>query len=250
MTAAIAIAWVSTSQLLRVRRTWALLVLAIAPALVFAILQSRLTDARAYDLFHEGPMLLLFAFVTPVVTLMAAAAAFGDERSGHTLSFLTVRPLPRWQIAAAKAAAAWMAAFAVAGAGGAALALTLLVGQGDASSLGPLLLALALNVAVYVAIFVPLGLVMRRAVLAGLAFVLIWELSLSIAISGLATFSVTRIGLSAYAGLLDEARRVLEAEGALGVVTAGAGGAVAKAVVLAALGIAVTTQLLRRRDLA
>ncbi len=248
MTAALAIARVSTAQLLRVRRTWALLALVLLPTLIFTLGQSGRSDASAFENFHGAPLALLFAIITPVVTLISAAAALGEERAQHTLSFLTVRPVRRWQIAAAKAAAAWSAAYAVMAVGGVALSGALLLTRGNASTFGPLLLALALNVGGYVAVFVPLGLVMRRAVLAGLAFVFIWEAGLSLAISALATFSVTRIGLSAYAGLVEESFRELREP--LGVVVPGAGGAVAKAVVLLVLGIVVTAALLERRDLA
>ncbi len=248
MSPALAVARVSAAQLLVARRTWALLALALLPTLIFGIGQSNMIEPQAYDFFHEAPMALLFAIVTPVVTLIGAAAALGEERSQHTLSFLTLRPVPRWQLAAAKAAAAWGAAYAVMAVGGVALAGTLLITQGDGSAMLPLLLGLALNVAGYVAIFVPLGLVMQRAVLAGLAFVFVWEAGLSLAISALATFSVTRIGLSAYAGLVPESFENLREP--LGVVVPGAGGAIAKAAVLLVLGVLLTTELLRRRDLA
>ncbi len=248
MRAALTIARVSLGQLLLARRSWALLALALLPTLIFGIGQSNMGELAAYDFFHEAPLALLFAIVTPVVTLIGAAAALGDERTQHTLSFLTLRPLPRWQIAAAKAAAAWAAAYAVLAVAGLALAGTLLVTQGDGSAVAPLLLGLALNVAGYVAVFVPLGLVMRRAVLAGLGFVFVWEAGLSLAISALATFSVTRIGLSAYAGLVEESFDSLREP--LGAVVPGVGGAVAKAAVLLALGVLLTTELLRRRDLA
>ncbi len=248
MRPALTIARVSTVQLLAARRTWALLALALLPTLIFGIGQSNMGERQAYDFFHEAPLAVLFAIITPVVTLIGAAAALGDERSQHTLSFLALRPMPRWQLALAKAAAAWVAAYALLAAGGAALAGTLLVTQGDGSAIVPLLVGLALNVAGYVAVFVPLGLVMQRAVLAGLGFVFVWEAGLSLAISALATFSVTRIGLSAYAGLVPESFASLEEP--LGVVVPGAGGAIAKSVVLLALGVLLTAELLRRRDLA
>ncbi len=248
MTAATAIARVSTSQLLRVRRTWGMLALALLPTLIFGIGQSGMSERSALQFFHDAPLATLFAIVTPVISLVAAAAALGEERAQHTLSFLTVRPLARWQIALAKMAAAWAAAFAVAGTGALVLGITFWLTQGGAEPLLPLLVAIALNVAVYAALFVPLGLLLRRAVLAGLIFVFVWEAGLSLAIGALATYSVTRIGLSAYAGLVEGAPVLLD--DALGVVTPGAGGAAAKMLVLLLAGVYATSALLQRRNLA
>ncbi len=248
MRQAAAIARVSARQLLWVRRTWGLLALAGVPLLVMALGGAGKTEPAAFEFFHQGPLFALLVIVTPIVALLNAAAALGAERSQHTLSFLAVRPLRRWQIALAKFGAAWAAGFAVAGAGAVALVPTLVVYAGEAGTAFPLLLAVLLNVAVYAALFVPLGLLMRRAVLGGLIFVLVWEMFLSIVIGPLATFSVSRIGLSAYAGLVPESLAHLG--DALGAVTPGAGGAVAKTVVIALLGVAATAAVLRRRDLA
>ncbi len=130
----------------------------------------------------------------------------------------------------------------------AVLAALALMATGDASGvIGPLLLAVALNTAGYSAIFVPLGYVTDRAVLVGLGFLFIWESGLASAVAALTPFSVSRIGLSAYTALVEGAEALLEEP--LGSVAPGAGGALAKALVLAALGVIVTSYLLKRRDL-
>jgi len=100
------------------------------------------------------------------------------------------------------------------------------------------------------ALFVPLGLVLGRAALVGLGYLMIWELILGDVIEGIQASSIQRIVVSAWADLakltpdnLDTVNEVL------GRVEPGVGGAFAKAAALAIISITVTGFLLRRRDL-
>ncbi len=104
----------------------------------------------------------------------------------------------------------------------------------DWGTLGPLLLAVALTSLSYVSVFLVLGYLTQRAVLIGLVYAFIWESGMTTAVTSLATVSLMRIGLSAYAGLVPTSRVYLD--DLLGAVQPGAGGAVAKAVVIAAAG--------------
>ena len=114
-------------------------------------------------------------------------------------------------------------------------------------TLGPLLLAVALSSLAYVSVFLALGYFTARAVLIGLVYVFVWESGMTSAIPSLSSVSLMRIGLSAYTALVPLGRTTIE--DVLGVVQPGAGGALAKTVVMAVAGVATVALLLRHRDI-
>ena len=162
------------------------------------------------------------------------------------MSFIALRPLRRWVIIVAKVVAAWAATFSLVGAAGAVTVAAYAARTGDWGPLWPMLVMMAINSLLYAALFVPLGFLFKRAVLFGLGYVFIWDHAIA-AVPGLSPMSVFRVGMSAYVGMVPESANMLN-EG-LGNVTPGAGGAFAKAVVVALLGVAAMTYFFRRRDL-
>jgi len=99
----------------------------------------------------------------------------------------------------------------------------------------------------------PLGYLTERATLIGLAYVFVWENGIVGALEGLAGLSPWRLGLAATVAMApsDFELAVDEIHSfALGSLQPGAGGSVAKVLVLGAISIAVTGWILRRRDLA
>jgi len=248
MRAFAAITTATLRQLLGGRRTIGLLLMALLPAGVLLALLAGEPDLTAARSFHEAPLVILMLIVLPVTSLVFGAGALGDERREATLSFLLLRPLPRLALAGAKLLAAWVAAFAVVGTGAAALALTLGARTANWETLGPLLLAAALSTLAYTGVFLTLGYLTRQAVLLGLVYAFVWESGMTTAVPSLATLSLMRLGLSAYAGLLPASRRYMG--DLLGAVQPGAGGAIAKTVVVAVVAVVATTLLLRHRDIA
>jgi ABC-type transport system involved in multi-copper enzyme maturation permease subunit len=246
MSKATAIFRVGYGQLLGARRSWPLGALALLPAVVMYAGSSTMTDDRAFRFLHEGPFIVLLVAVAPIAALVLATSALGEERRQGTVSFLAIRPMPRWLIVAAKGAAAWAAIFTVVGAGGAATVAAYATRTGDWDPLLPMLLMLAINSLLYAALFVPLGFLFKRAVLFGLGYVFIWDNGIA-GVPGLSPMSVFRVGMSAYVGLLPESAGLLDEP--LGSVAPGAGGAAAKALVIAAIGVAALTTVFRRRDL-
>ena len=108
----------------------------------------------------------------PVVTLVFASASLGDPAEDGTLVYLWLRPVARWQIVAGT----YLATLTV------ALPLVLvslglsatLSGAGHGLVRGTLLSA-TLAVIAYGGIFTWLGLRVRRALVWGLAYILLWE---------------------------------------------------------------------------
>lgn len=118
----------------------------------------------------------LLVLVVGLVGLVLGVNAFGDERDEGTLGLLLATTLSRPRIVltkyAAAAAVTWVSCLpAVAG--------VLLLGTRsdltDGTVTWSLLLSSALAAAAYSAVFVLLSLVLRRAILVGLAYLVLWE---------------------------------------------------------------------------
>lgn len=108
----------------------------------------------------------------PVVTLVFASAALGDPAEDGSLVYLWLRPVARWRI--------------VGGALGAILTVTLplvvvpvtlmaITAGGDGGLIFGAAAASAVGVIAYASLFCYVGLRVRRALVWGLAYVLLWE---------------------------------------------------------------------------
>ena len=179
-----------------------------------------------------------------------STAALGEERKSHTLPFLLLKPVSRWVIAVGVVTAAALASFVILEAGVLASWVVAAAVTGDWSIGVSTTVAAAVQSVASAALFVPLGLVLGRAAMVGLGYLLIWELTLGSVIEGIQASSIYRIVVSAWADLAamtpDNIDTVNEV---LGRVEIGVGGAVAKAAVLTVISVAVTGLLLRHRDL-
>ena len=249
MTAALTLGRLTTKQLLPVRRFIGFGLLGVAPALIYLISSGSATGSAKLEVFIGITTGVYFAVAVPVITLILSTSALGDERRDQTLSFVMLRPIPRWIIASSKLGAATVASFYLTGLGALALGAAYGLRESDWSYLLPLLFGGFVATAAYAALFVPLGYLAERSTLIGLAFVFVWENGIAGAIEALASTSPWRLGFIGFAGLAPAA--VLdEVEGfVLGNLQPGAGGALVRLVVLVLLSVGATTYLLRYRDL-
>lgn len=246
MTRTLAIVGVTARHLLGGRRVLGLAAIGLVPAIIMWFTSQSATIATALQRYHEAPLTVVMAIVLPVVTITLAAGALGDERRGQTLSFLLVRPVSRPLIVTAKLVSAWLCSLLVVGASAVITTTVLGMQTGEWSAMVPTLVAVAVGTAAYTAVFLVAGHITSRAVLIGLVFVFVWESGIAFALAQFANASLYRIGLTAYVGLIPEARSDLAVP--LGSLAPGAGGAIAKALVLSALAVAASTWLLRRGD--
>ncbi len=114
--------------------------------------------------------------MVPIVSLVFASAALGEAHEDGTLVYLWLRPMDRSPIVAGAAVAAATAALPLAvipTALGGWLAADRVAGSGDLI-LGSLVAAV-LGTAAYSALFVLLGLLVRKPILWGIGYVLLWE---------------------------------------------------------------------------
>ena len=123
MTAFAAIVRVTLQQLTGRRKIFGFVLLSLIPAaLLYFAARAREVEGLDTDL---GGLVVspFFAVVLPVIALIMAGSALGDERRDNTLSFLVLRPISRLAIATAKTLAACTASLGFALVGTVALAV-------------------------------------------------------------------------------------------------------------------------------
>jgi ABC-2 type transport system permease protein len=184
------------------------LVLPAAGALLFA--------ALAHVILERAPVALaqvadggLFGVVLPVGCLVIGDAVLGSEVRSGTLHFTWLSPASFAAIVAGR----WLAGLAAA-----LVALVIPFGvaavvAGVPGAVGPLALAAAAGSAAYVAVFVLLGALTRRAVVWSLGFVLLGERLLGTALSGVAQWSPGWEARAVYARLGPSAADTLHRSG-------------------------------------
>lgn len=125
-------------------------------------------------------------FIVPIVSLVFASAALGDPREDGTLVYLWLRPMARSAVVAGAVASACAVALpftVIPCAVGGWLATGRVSGSG--SLVSGSVAAAALGTVAYSSLFVLVGLLFRKPILWGIAYVLIWEGTIA-GISGLA----------------------------------------------------------------
>lgn len=172
----------------------------------------------------------------PVVTLVFASAALGEPVEDGTLAYLWQRPVPRWQIVAG----AWLATLVAAG----PLVLVSLVAAALATGVGGDLVAgtlasASLALIAYSGIFCALGVLVRRPLVWGLVYILLWEGFVALAGAGAARLAVRSYTQSVLAELTGVNLRLADASPATAVLVP---------LLVGLVGLAVATRRLRTMD--
>jgi hypothetical protein len=139
----------------------------------------------------------LFGVVLPVACLVIGDAVLGAEVRSGTLHFTWLSPVGFPTIVAGR----WLAGFAVALAAVPVPFAVAALAAGVPSAAGPLALAGAVGAAAYVAAFLMIGALARRAVVWSLGAVVLGERLLGTALSGVAQWSPSWEARAVYARL-------------------------------------------------
>jgi len=209
------IARITLRQLVSRRRTLLLLLLGGVLVLVAGIFRLAGEEARALR-FTAGLLNGLgAATLMPLVALLFGTGAIGAEIEDGTAVFLLAKPINRRTVVLTKLAVA--SACAIALTCGPMLVAGLLGagGFGDGLVLG-FVGAAAIGSVVYVAVFLALSLITTRALVFGLAYVLIWEGLLAGLFAGTRTLSVRQITLAFADAFADVPEEVFDAPLAVG----------------------------------
>jgi ABC-2 type transport system permease protein len=191
----VVIAGITLRQLLSRRRTLLLLLLGGVMVLVAVVFRVAGEEARAIR-FTSGLLSNLgIGTLMPLVALLFGTGSMGAEIEDGTAVFLLAKPMSRRTIVLTKLAVA--AACSVVLTCGPMLLAGLIAagGLGDGLVVG-LMAGAAIGSVLYCAVFVALGLVTRRALVFGLAYVLIWEGLLASLFAGTQTFSIRQVTLA------------------------------------------------------
>jgi ABC-2 type transport system permease protein len=150
--------------------------------------------------------------MVPILSLVLASSSLGQLVEDQILVYLWLRPNPRWMLATA----AWLAAATVAvPVSVVPLTVAAAVGSGgDSSTMGAVAASMALGALAYTGLFTLLGLLVRRSLIWGLAYLFIWELFVARVGQGAARLSINTYPASVLAKMTDI--ELPQAERALG----------------------------------
>ena len=193
---------------------------------------------------------MLISGIMPIITMLLATAAFGNELEDRTLGYLVLKPISRWRIVIPKLSASIMVCAPVVVASGIGATLlgaggfgaTLLVLDGAAQATLAVGVALLVGVVTYAAMFTWLGLISGRALAFGLVYVFLWEGLLSSFLEGIRYLSVRGYTLAILHGLDDKTFGELDDR------VIGFPAGIAGAVVMTVVFVLLTVRRLRRMD--
>lgn len=200
--------WLTARQFLDGRSVRVVAVLAAVPLLLGLIE----IIASGSDLEMRGILAQSFNEVTiptllPLIALILASSAIGNEVSDRTLPYLILKPRSRFGFVLEKYLASVTVGSLIAIALGFVVwvILALVSSDFDGQLMVAIVVATTLAVAAYCAAFTMLSLLITRVLMAGLLYVLIWETLLARFIPGLRLLSIRHYVQSIYARILDDA---------------------------------------------
>ena len=191
---------VTTRGLLGRRRILLVGLLALAPVGVAAVLVVGggigTTTQLTRDLYDS----LVMTTVVPLVALILGTTAIGAEIDDGTVVHLLAKPVGRGWIVLAKMLVAGTAGILLCGTS-ILVAGVLLIRLDSPGLLLGMLAGVVLSVIAYTAVFVTLSVWTGRALIAGLAYVLLWEGLVATFFSGTRLLSIREYGLDVAAGI-------------------------------------------------
>jgi ABC-2 type transport system permease protein len=215
-----AIFTLTVRQLAGSRRLWLVLALVALPVLAALLFQAADATTTPQEFADDITSALLVSTILPLVILLLATAAFGNEVSDRTLVYIALKPLARWRIVLPKLFAALVVGGVPVAASG--LFSVVLIEEGDLGGGLATALGLLVGAAAYAAIFTWAGLATKQALILGLVYVFVWEAVLANYLDGIRFLSVRRFTLAVIHGLDDGRLRTIDlslgaSAGAIGV---------------------------------
>jgi ABC-2 type transport system permease protein len=180
---------------------------------------------QALEVTRELLRSLAIGVLLPLVAVIVGTAVIGSELDDGTIVYLLARPVARWRIVIVKLLVAWLVVTLLVAP---ATLVAGLIGQDDPALAIGFAVATVVGALEYTAVFVALSLITSRALIVGLAYVVIWEGVVAGLFAGTRSLSVSQhvlavaeaLGGTDAAGIAELALEV--AIGALVIVTIGA----------------------------
>jgi len=180
-------------QLAGSRRLWLVGALVSLPILAGVLFHAANATTTPESFADDITSALVASTILPLVILLLATAAFGNEVSDRTLVYIALKPLARWRIVLPKLAAALLIGGVPVALSG--LAAVALIEEGDLGGATATGVGLLVGAAAYAAIFTWAGLRTRHALIIGLVYVFLWEAALAAYLDGIRFLSVRRYTL-------------------------------------------------------
>ena len=212
------LASVTLRGLLNRRRTLLLGLFGALIVVVAAVVRLSVTsEAEALD--FTGQMLANFglAVLLPLVAVIVGTAAIGSELDDGTIVYLLAKPIPRLLMVVVKLIVAWLVVVALVCP---AILLAGLIGAGDPQVGVAYAVAAAVGAAEYTAVFLALSLITSRALVIGLAYVVVWEGVVAGLFAGTRIFSIRQHALAVADALGGEGAVTAELALATGLIVA------------------------------
>ncbi|MFL6204294.1 MAG: hypothetical protein ACJ739_03005 [Acidimicrobiales bacterium] len=169
-----------------------------ATAILFGLLATTLPDS-AESAFVEVASEALFLVVLPITCLVIGDAVLGAEVRSATFAFTWMSPVPTWLIALGR----WVGGTIVAGGTIAVAFAAAAVVAGAPETAGAAALSGALGAGAYVAVFIAIGCITKRAAVWSLVFVVMVEHLLGRSLTGIAQLCPGWVSRAAFLGLTD-----------------------------------------------
>ena len=190
------IARLTLTQLLGQKRIYLLAVIAALPVLIAAVFSVTGDDASPQNFAAGLAETFHITLLLPLVALILGTAAFGQEVEDGTAVYILARPIPRWQIFAAKLGATWLAGGVLMVAAVVAALGIVLAGEPQQSLIAGFAIASFIGMGLYSSFFIALSAFTGRALIVGLFYIFIWEGVVTSFAPGLAHFSIREYTLA------------------------------------------------------
>lgn len=206
------ILWLTVRQLRAGKATLVVALFAAAPVLFAMIFALSRTTGPWTGFLADTYLQLLGPTVIPLATLIVATNVLGNEIADRTLPYLTLKPIGRWRIVVAKylggtlvASVTFLVSYLLAW-----VLIAATKGGAEATALVALVAGTFAGIVAYGALFLLVSLVVPRALLAGVMYVLLWESLLARFIPGIKLLSVRHFSESVFVRVLDNPGTTLD----------------------------------------
>jgi ABC-2 type transport system permease protein len=177
--------WLTLRQHLHGRRWIAVVLLSLVPAgmaILIRIARSGVPSPRLPDLFLEFVLLwiLIPMALLPLIALLYASGVIQDEQEEQTITYLLIRPIPKWLLYLVKMAATWTTTVVLVAALTILTYASIYVGAGPDWSLVSVRCLkaagiLSLAAMTYCSIFGAISLITRRTLFVGIVYTALIE---------------------------------------------------------------------------
>jgi ABC-2 type transport system permease protein len=185
------------------RALWVVLLAALPVLLAVLFGAARDNPADTIESFREVYVGLTVTVLLPLVALVVGSSVFGAEVDDGTITYVLGKPVPRWRIVLTRIVVSGLITAAVLVPSTLLSGVIALRGANASGVVAAFTVAAAAGSFFYCAVFVALSLTTRRALVAGLAYVVVWEGLLSNTFGGSRALSVRQYTLSIAEALAD-----------------------------------------------